>query len=140
MSISALLPLANEAPLMDRADLRRPAAVLANTAMLLLAVTLIGIGASFEGEANHIVVLGIAPMVGAMLWPLMEAFRFHEEKGFSGVTGLDAFLGAQAIGVGMALIAHAVLHGAPAALVFAMAIIPFPLWAIRAHLDRKESR
>ena len=138
MSISTLLSQANEAPLMERAVLQRSLFHITSLLFFIIGVMIIALSVTLKGEAEHIAVIGIAPMIGSFFWPTVVCLHFHKEKGFTGITGLDAFLGCQAIGVAMAILGHKVLHGFHPASLFVLTLLPFILWTIRAHLDKEQ--
>lgn len=137
MSIIATLTLANQAPLIERSTLRRPAIRIANKLLILLALVIINLALTMKGEAEHLALVGVAIATGAaFIWPFMEALRFDRERGVTGVSGLDAFIWAQTLGAGCAITIHQVMHaGSPLALI-QIALIPAALWFARREIDR----
>ena len=138
MSILAVLHAANAAPMVERSDLRRPALVLANAMLMLGSLVLVTFALTLEGEGRHIVLLGMAPAIASILiWPFMETFRLHLERGITGVTGLDAFIGSQILGAASAYTIHSVMHGANPGYLFQILAIPAMLWVARREIDRQ---
>lgn len=134
------LEVANQAPLFDRSLLRGPVITVAHAVIMLFALVVICYGLMLEGEMRYIALIGVAPAVAIVLiWPLMEAFGFHQERGFTGYSGVDAAIASQMIGLAIIAVVYATMKGANASLILLIPLVVPAMMIVRRKLDATSS-
>lgn len=138
MSILDSLPAANAAPMVDRSSLRRPALILANAVLGLLAVAALALALSGADEIKHIALYTMAPVIAmTVAWPSMQAFGLDRERLLIKATGADAFILSQIIGLVSMHTVHETMHGSNPIFLVQILMIPAIAALVRNVLDRR---
>jgi hypothetical protein len=96
MKMIEQLELANQAPLIERELVRRPAIAVMHAIIMICAILIMCYGLNQAGNMRYIALLGLAPAIGIVfIWPVLEALGYDKISKVTGVYGLDAAIYAQ---------------------------------------------